>query len=69
MQTMAQIGPSKNPRLPIPLSPYLPSPSDPPSTGQPHISISLSLSCSHARIERGGAAPLTAQRIRQRSWA
>jgi len=61
MQTMAQIGPSKNPRL---YNPFLSLPifrlPDPPSATQ------LSLSLSHARIEQGhgacdGAADPTAK--------
>ena len=70
MQTMAQIGPSKNPRLynPFLSLPIFPLP-DPPLAAQLSLSLPLSLSLSHARIERRGMAPVTVRRIRRRSRA
>ena len=75
MQTMVQIGPSKNPKNPRLYNPFLSLSLSSPSVTlpQPHNSLSLSLpltlSLSHARIERRGMAPVTVRRIQRRSRA
>jgi hypothetical protein len=72
MQTMAQIGPSKNPRLynPFLSLPIFPLP-DPPSATQLSLSLSLSLACADRAQGHGtcdGAADPTAKQGLEPGW-
>ena len=74
MQTMAQIGPSKNPRLynPFLSLPIFPLP-DPPSAAQLSLSLPLSLSFACANRAQGhgacdGAADPTAKKGLEPGW-
>jgi len=72
MQTMAKIGPFKNPRL---YNPFLSLPifrlRDPPSAAQLSLSLSLSLSCADRAQGHGacdGAADPTAKQGLEPGW-